>query len=101
MPIYGGASMCRDWYGKLGMSVEMSKAQLPSSWHPEPLHRLLFMPGMPSFLFCPENAQPSRSSSKVTSSISLCQLSCTELSCPTFMLMISAYNYLLSKSVSS
>lgn len=100
MHICGGARTCWDWCGELGMSKTMSGAQPPSSWHPAPLHMLLFMSGMPSLLFCLEDAQPSISSSKVTLSISLCQLSWTEPSSPTFALIISACNYLLSKSVS-
>ena len=39
---------------------------------------------------CPENAQLQHLSSKVTLSISLCQLSWAELSCPTLALMTSA-----------
>lgn len=43
-----------------------------------------------ALLPCPENAQLQHLSSKVTLSISLCQLSWAELSCPTLALMTSA-----------
>lgn len=96
------------WWGQhvpgpvqgVGNEPRDEQAHPPSSWHPGPLHLLLFVPGMASLLFCPEIAQPSTSSSNVTLSISLCQLSWAEPSCPTLALIISACNYLLSKSVS-
>ena len=45
---YGGASMCLDRCKEPGTRIRMRRAQPPSSWHPEPLHLLLFVPGMPS-----------------------------------------------------
>lgn len=46
--IHCGPSMCKE----LGMSTALSRAQLLSSWHLEPLHMLLSMPAMPSLLSC-------------------------------------------------